>query len=338
MPRARVIDGRALAARVRAEIRRRCGRSRPSTAARLAWRRCLVGEDPASAIYVSGKHKASAEAGIESFRHDLPVDTSRELVLCARGRAQRRPGRERDHLPAPAARPPRPSRGDQPRARREGRGRAHDRKHRRLALGIPGLRPCTPSGRDAAARGGGRRAGGARMRWWWGAPTCSASRWRSCLLGANATITICHSRTRDLGPLCRGADILVAAVGRPQLVKGDWVKPGAVVIDVGINRTDDGIVGDVDYEAAAEVARRDHPGARRRGPDDDRLPFAQHAQRGARASLSRLKAVRPRGGRARGSPPACGSCAPRTGTCACRCARDRGRTRAAPRVSPWPPR
>jgi methylenetetrahydrofolate dehydrogenase (NADP+)/methenyltetrahydrofolate cyclohydrolase len=74
------------------------------------------------------------------------------------------------------------------------------------------------------------------------------------LLGANATVTICHSRTRDLAEVCRRADVLIAAVGRPQMVKGDWVKPGAVVIDVGINRTDDGLVGDVDFEAAAEVA------------------------------------------------------------------------------------
>jgi methylenetetrahydrofolate dehydrogenase (NADP+)/methenyltetrahydrofolate cyclohydrolase len=74
------------------------------------------------------------------------------------------------------------------------------------------------------------------------------------LLGANATVTICHSRTRDLAGVCREADILIAAVGRPKLVGGDWVKPGAVVIDVGINRTDDGLVGDVDFDAAAEVA------------------------------------------------------------------------------------
>jgi methylenetetrahydrofolate dehydrogenase (NADP+) / methenyltetrahydrofolate cyclohydrolase len=74
------------------------------------------------------------------------------------------------------------------------------------------------------------------------------------LLAANATVTICHSRTRDLASVCRGADILIAAVGRPQMVKGDWVKPGALVIDVGMNRTDAGLVGDVDFDAASEVA------------------------------------------------------------------------------------
>ena len=91
------------------------------------------------------------------------------------------------------------------------------------------------------------------------------------LLAANATVTICHSRTRDLAEVCRRADVLVAAVGATEMVKGDWVKPGAVVIDVGINRSDDGLRGDVEFDAAGEVARRDHAGARRRGADDDRV-------------------------------------------------------------------
>jgi methylenetetrahydrofolate dehydrogenase (NADP+)/methenyltetrahydrofolate cyclohydrolase len=76
----------------------------------------------------------------------------------------------------------------------------------------------------------------------------------SLLLNASATVTVCHSRTRDLGAVCRRADILVAAVGRPRMVRGDWVKPGAAVIDVGVNRTEDGLVGDVDFDAALEVA------------------------------------------------------------------------------------
>ena len=117
------------------------------------------------------------------------------------------------------------------------------------------------------------------------------------LLAANATVTICHSRTRDLAEVCRRADVLVAAVGRPGLVQGDWVKPGATVIDVGINRTDDGLVGDVEF-AAAERARPDHAGPRRRRPDDDRDAAAQHAARrprrrrgagGGRVELSRLR-------------------------------------------------
>ena len=86
------------------------------------------------------------------------------------------------------------------------------------------------------------------------------------LLARNATVTVCHSRTRDLPAVCRRADVLVAAVGRPRMVQGDWVKPGATVLDVGINRTDDGLVGDVDFDAAAERAARITPVPRGVGP------------------------------------------------------------------------
>ena len=94
-------------------------------------------------------------------------------------------------------------------------------------------------------------------------------------------MTVCHSRTRDLDAVCRRADILVAAVGVPQMIGADAVKPGAVVIDVGMNRTEDGLCGDVDFEAAAEVAARDHAGPRRRRADDDRDAAGQHAGRRA---------------------------------------------------------
>ena len=100
------------------------------------------------------------------------------------------------------------------------------------------------------------------------------------LTNASATVTVCHSRTRDLGAVCRAADILIAAVGSPRMVQGDWVKPGATVIDVGINRTDDGLVGDVDFEPAAEVAGAITPGPGRRRADDDRDAPSQHAWRG----------------------------------------------------------
>ena len=86
------------------------------------------------------------------------------------------------------------------------------------------------------------------------------------LLARNATVTVCHSRTRDLPEVCRRADVLVAAVGRPRMVQGDWIKPGATVLDVGINRTDDGLVGDVDFDAAAERAARITPVPRGVGP------------------------------------------------------------------------
>ena len=143
-----------------------------------------------------------------------------------------------------------------------------------------GLRPCTPLGVMRLLQEAGTDLDGAE----------SVILGRSNLFGkpmgrllveADATMTICHSHTRDLAAACRRADVLVAAVGRPKLVQGDWIKPGATVIDVGITRTDDGLVGDVDFDAAMEVASADHPGAGRRRADDDRVPAAEHAPGGA---------------------------------------------------------
>jgi methylenetetrahydrofolate dehydrogenase (NADP+)/methenyltetrahydrofolate cyclohydrolase len=122
-----------------------------------------------------------------------------------------------------------------------------------LAKGLPGLRPCTPAGviellarHDVALEGAEAVVLGRSDLV--GKPVAAL------LLERNATVTVCHSRTRDLPAVCRRADVLIAAVGRPQMVRGDWIKPGAAVIDVGINRTDAGLVGDVDFDAAVEVA------------------------------------------------------------------------------------
>jgi methylenetetrahydrofolate dehydrogenase (NADP+)/methenyltetrahydrofolate cyclohydrolase len=123
----------------------------------------------------------------------------------------------------------------------------------RLARGEPGLVPCTPQGimellTSAGVDPEGKEAVIVGRSNLVGRPIFSL------LLGANATVTICHSRTRDLGEVCRRAEILIAAAGQPKLVTGDMVRPGATVIDVGTNRTDDGLVGDVDFDAAVEVA------------------------------------------------------------------------------------
>jgi methylenetetrahydrofolate dehydrogenase (NADP+)/methenyltetrahydrofolate cyclohydrolase len=134
-----------------------------------------------------------------------------------------------------------------------------------LAKGRPGLRPCTPAGvielldrHDVALEGAEAVVVGRSDLV--GKPLAQL------LLARNATVTVCHSRTRDLPDVCRRADVLVAAVGRPRMVQGDWVKDGAVVIDVGINRTDDGLVGDVDFDAAAERASLITPVPRGVGP------------------------------------------------------------------------
>lgn len=122
-----------------------------------------------------------------------------------------------------------------------------------LAKGLPGLRPCTPEGvlellvrHDVALEGAEAVVVGRSDLV--GKPVAAL------LLARNATVTTCHSRTRDLAEVCRRADVLIAAVGRPRMIAGDWIKPGAAVIDVGTNRTDGGLVGDVDFEAAREVA------------------------------------------------------------------------------------
>jgi methylenetetrahydrofolate dehydrogenase (NADP+)/methenyltetrahydrofolate cyclohydrolase len=253
MPRARVIDGKAVAARVRAQV------ADDVMAFEAEYKRApglatvLVGDDPASAVYVNNKHKASAEVGIQSFRHNFDASASREEVLAVIDELNADPAVSGIlcQLPVPDHLDP-----DEITNRVEA-GKDVDgltiASAGRLALGIPGLRPCTPTGvmillEDAGVELTGAEAVVVGRSNLFGKPMAQL------LLGANATVTICHSRTRDLASVCRRADILIAAVGRPQMVKGDWVKPGAVVIDVGINRTDDGLVGDVDFEAAAEVA------------------------------------------------------------------------------------
>jgi methylenetetrahydrofolate dehydrogenase (NADP+)/methenyltetrahydrofolate cyclohydrolase len=251
---AEVIDGKAIAQAVRDEVRAdvaawvEAGNRAPGLAT------VLVGDDPASAVYVGGKQKASAEVGIEGFDHRLPHDASHEEV--------ERIIRELDADPRVSGillQLPTPPQVDGP-ALTELISAAKDVDGLTpvsaglLAKNRPGLRPCTPSGvvemlrrHDVALEGAEAVVVGRSDLV--GKPLSAL------LLHANATVTTCHSRTRDLGEVCRRADVLVAAVGRPQLVQGDWVKEGAVVIDVGINRTDAGLVGDVDFATAAARAR-----------------------------------------------------------------------------------
>jgi methylenetetrahydrofolate dehydrogenase (NADP+)/methenyltetrahydrofolate cyclohydrolase len=250
---ARVIDGRAVAQRVREQVARdveafvAAGGRRPGLAT------ILVGDDPASAVYVGGKQRASAEVGIEAFDHRLPADAhEREVAeLIAALNADDRVSGILCQLPVP---------DHMDGVRLTGLidpGKDVDGltpvSAGLLALGRPGLRPCTPLGVMVLLEEAGTRLEGAEAVVI-GRSNLFGKPMAQLLLGANATVTVCHSRTRDLAEVCRRADVLVAAVGRARMVAGDWVKPGAVVIDVGINRTDAGLAGDVDFEAAAEVA------------------------------------------------------------------------------------
>jgi methylenetetrahydrofolate dehydrogenase (NADP+)/methenyltetrahydrofolate cyclohydrolase len=249
-----IIDGKAIAQQVRAEVAEEvsawveAGNAAPGLAT------VLVGDDPASAVYVGGKQKASAEVGIEGFDHRLPADTSQEEVARLLGELNddARVSGILLQLPTPAhidggamselIRPEKDVDGLTPISAGL------------LAKGRPGLRPCTPAGvmellrRHEVALEGAEAVVVGRS-------DLVGKPLSALLLAANATVTMCHSRTHDLAEVCRRADVLVAAVGRPQLVQGDWVKEGAVVIDVGINRTDDGLVGDVDFAPAAARAR-----------------------------------------------------------------------------------
>ncbi|HEX2409888.1 MAG TPA: bifunctional methylenetetrahydrofolate dehydrogenase/methenyltetrahydrofolate cyclohydrolase FolD [Solirubrobacteraceae bacterium] len=251
---AEIIDGKAIAQLVRAEVAAevdewvRAGNPRPGLAT------VLVGEDPASAVYVGGKQRASAEVGIEGFDHRLPADASNEQA--------ERLLRELNEDPAVSGillQLPTPPQVDGP-ALTEVIDPAKDVDGLTpisaglLAKGRPGLRPCTPQGVMELLRRHDVELEGAEAVVV-GRSDLVGKPLAALLLAANATVTTCHSRTRDLGEVCRRADVLVAAVGKPALVQGDWVKEGAVVIDVGTNRTDAGLTGDVDFAAAGERAR-----------------------------------------------------------------------------------
>jgi methylenetetrahydrofolate dehydrogenase (NADP+) / methenyltetrahydrofolate cyclohydrolase len=256
---AKRIDGKAAGLAVREKAAAAAVEFRDATGRSPGLATVLVGEDPASAVYVRSKGKATAEAGMESFAHHLPADTSEEALLdlvtllnndervdgilvqlplpphvdSARVIAAIDPGKDVDGF--------------------------HPVNAGRLATGLEALVPCTPlgclyllkqelgsiAGMDAVVIGRSNIVGKPMAM---------------LLIGESATVTIAHSRTRSLNEVVRRADIVVAAVGRPEMIRGDWIKPGATVIDVGINRVpaaEEGktrLVGDVAYEEAAEVA------------------------------------------------------------------------------------
>jgi methylenetetrahydrofolate dehydrogenase (NADP+)/methenyltetrahydrofolate cyclohydrolase len=250
---ARVIDGKAVGAEVRARVGAEVAERVAEGERAPVLATVLVGEDPASEIYIRNKHRACEEAGIGSVHHGLDAGTSEEELLALVGALGRDDGVDGIlvQLPVPdqidpdavvaAIDPAKDVDGLTP------------MNAGLLAHGTPGLVPCTPAGVMELLAHEGVRLEGAE------AVVVGRSKLvgvpiARLLLAANATVTVCHSRTRDLDAVCRRADVLVAAVGVPRLLGAEAVKPGAVVIDVGMNRGEDGLCGDVDYEAAAEVA------------------------------------------------------------------------------------
>jgi methylenetetrahydrofolate dehydrogenase (NADP+)/methenyltetrahydrofolate cyclohydrolase len=250
---ATIIDGKAVAQSVRqqvaTDVQARTQRGLPAPGLATI----LVGDDPASAVYVANKRKACAEAGIGDFHQHLPASASQDEVASVIQEANQNPQISGILLQLPV---PAPLQGQaltgliRPEKDVDG---LTTLSAGRLSQGVPGLRPCTPSGvielldrHDVVIEGAQAVVVGRSDLV--GKPLAFL------LLARNATVTMCHSRTRDLAAVCSRADILVAAVGVANLIGRDHVKPGATVIDVGMNRTDVGLQGDVDFEAAREVA------------------------------------------------------------------------------------
>jgi methylenetetrahydrofolate dehydrogenase (NADP+)/methenyltetrahydrofolate cyclohydrolase len=248
-----VIDGKLVAARVRAEVAEavkelgRTGRHPGLTVVR-------VGDDPASAIYVRGKRKACEEVGIRSAEHHLPATTTQEELLSLVSRLDADPAVHGILVQLPL-----PAQIDEGRVleaidpRKDADG-FHPSNVGALWLGRPAPRPCTPAGvmrllEEAKCDPSGKRALVVGRSHIVGKPTAAM------LLERHATVTVAHSRTADLAAEVARADILVAAIGKPELVKGAWVKEGAVVVDVGMNRLPDGkLVGDVEFAEARKRA------------------------------------------------------------------------------------
>ena len=254
-----IIDGKAFAADLRAKVAEMVPAFRAAAGRAPGLAVVLVGEDPASQVYVRSKHKATIEAGMESFEHRLPATATQDELL-----AMVRQLNADDSVDGILVQLPLPNGIDEnlviatidPDKDVDG---FHVTNAGRLAVGQPGYVPCTPlgcvmllkdrlgdlSGLDAVVVGRSNIVGKPMAQ---------------LLIAESCTVTVAHSRTRDLPTVVRRADIVVAAVGRPEMIRGDWIKPGATVIDVGINRVPGAepgktkLVGDVAYAEAAEVA------------------------------------------------------------------------------------
>lgn len=259
---AMVIDGKAIAAELRQEVAKGVEQLVATGTMPPGLATVLVGVNPASQTYVRMKRKACAEVGIESFGYELPVDTSQEDVekVVKELNADPKVHGILVQLPLPAG------------LDEEAVLKAisiekdvdgfHPLNIGRLAQKgrEPLFVPCTPAGCIVLLKKAGAQLEGARAVVV-GRSNIVGMPAALLLVKENATVTICHSRTRDLPSVCREADVLIAAIGRPEMIRGDWIKPGAYVIDVGVNRVDDPsrkrgyrLVGDVAFEEAVEVA------------------------------------------------------------------------------------
>ena len=254
---ARIIDGKAIAATIRSQIAGDVTQFHAKTDVQPHLVAILTGDDPASAVYVRNKQKACDQTGIRSTLHRLPGDTSQDQLLAL----VRQCNVTRD-VHGILVQLPLPPHIDEKAildtiVPRKDVDAFHPENVGLIVQGRPRFLPCTPHGIQELLRHEGIETAGMH----------AVILGRSEIVGkpmalllmqkgetANATVTVCHSRTRNIAELARSADILISAIGRPGFVTADMVKPGAVVIDVGINRTEAGLVGDVDFDSVREVA------------------------------------------------------------------------------------
>jgi methylenetetrahydrofolate dehydrogenase (NADP+) / methenyltetrahydrofolate cyclohydrolase len=253
---AKIIDGKAVAADVRSEVKQAVG-DLAGKGVTPGLATVLVGDDPASHVYVRSKRKACAETGIRSWDHDLAASTPEDELLDLVGRLNEDP-----EVHGILVQLPLPEHVDDQKVldavspAKDADG-FHPYNLGRLLAGAPVVAPATPAGVQQLLLRSGIEVSGAEV----------VIVGRSNIVGkplaamlaqkgeaADATVTVCHTRTKDLPAHTLRADVLVAAMGRPKAITGPMIKPGAAVIDVGINRTDDGLVGDVDFDAAVEIA------------------------------------------------------------------------------------
>ena len=249
-----MIDGKAVAAEVRERVTVGVGEYAEAHGGEVpGLATVLVGDDPASHIYVGNKRKQTEAVGMRSIHEELGAETPEDELLELVASLN-----EDDSVDGILVQLPLPDQIDQDAviatidAAKDVDGLTATSAGL-LAQGRPGLVPCTPQGVVELIRHAGTELEGAEAVIV-GRSILVGRPLSALLLGENATVTTCHSRTRDLAAVCSRADVLVAAVGSPRLVTAEMVKPGATVIDVGTNRTDDGLVGDVDFEPVAEVA------------------------------------------------------------------------------------
>jgi len=255
---ATLIDGKAFSARLRDEIARKVGVLKQEHSLTPGLAVVLVGEDPASQVYVRSKGKQTLEAGMNSYEHKLDADTSQTDLLSLIDQLNNDPDVHGILVQLPL-----PGHIDEESVinsisvDKDVDG-FHLSNVGRLSIGAEGIVPCTPLGSLMMLKNHLGDLSGMKAIVL-GRSNIVGKPMASLLLKESCTVTIAHSRTRDLAGECRLADIVVAAVGRPEMVKGDWIKPGATVIDVGINRIEkeDGttrLVGDVEFDSASEVA------------------------------------------------------------------------------------